>query len=312
MAKEWSSYNIGATVALSFVLLVLVSVASTGAIPAVRIEPSSQEVTSGDHFTIIVAVENVTDMGGNQATVNFDPQAMSAVTVTEGNFLKGAGTTIGAGMELIDNSNGSVTFFYALTTYGATVSGSGALATIEFASDPSREGRFEITLSNVLLSTGTGSPVQPIALNNGSITFANSPGPGPFFDTGSGTYSSVPGIHTGTITPSSTLTVSKIYTYPCAGTGGHSEYVKIWNSMTGWNVTATWNGYTGDWHNISFKETFTLYANETYNYTIKTGSYPQSIHAPSWNATGGVITCSEFMDINGKWHEGWIPAIRLS
>jgi len=31
----------------------------------------------------------------------------------------------------------------------------------------------------------------------------------------------------------------------------------------------------------------------------------------SYNATGGVITCSEFTDINGKRHEGGIPAIRL-
>jgi len=40
-------------------------------------------------------------------------------------------------------------------------------------------------------------------------------------------------------------------------------------------------------------------------------SYPQIIHEPSWNATGGVITCSEFVDINGKRHADWIPAIKL-
>jgi hypothetical protein len=57
---------------------------------------------------------------------------------------------------------------------------------------------------------------------------------------------------------------------------------------------------------------FTLSANETYNYTIRTGSYPQIIHKSSWNATGGVITCTEFVDVNSKRHEGWIPAIRLS
>jgi hypothetical protein len=76
-----------------------------------------------------------------------------------------------------------------------------------------------------------------------------------------------------------------MYTYPCPGTGGHTEYLKIWNSTTGWNVTATWNGYKDDWHNLSFNTSFTLYANETYNYTIRTGSYPQIIHATSCNAT---------------------------
>jgi hypothetical protein len=139
------------------------------------------------------------------------------------------------------------------------------------------------------------------------------PGPVPgWFDTGPGGYPSIAGTHNGTITPNQTMLVNKLYTYPCPGTGGHTEYVKIWNSTTGGNVTATWNGYTGDWHNITFNNSFTLYANETYNYTIRTGSYPQIIHEPSWNATGGEITCTEFVDVNGKRHEGWIPAMRLS
>ncbi len=133
----------------------------------------------------------------------------------------------------------------------------------------------------------------------------------PNFDTRGGTYPSISGTHNGTIRPFFDLNVSTLYTYPCAGTSGHTEYVKIWNS-TDWNVTATWNGYTGDWHNLTFNNSFTLYANETYNYTIQTGSYPQIIHKPSHYATGGVITCTEFVDLNGVKHEGWIPAIRLS
>ena len=52
-------------------------------------------------------------------------------------------------------------------------------------------------------------------------------------------------------------------------------------------------------------------ANKTYNYTIVTGSYPQIIHEPSWNAIGGVITCTEFVDVNGKRNVNWIPAIKL-
>ena len=94
------------------------------------------------------------------------------------------------------------------------------------------------------------------------------------FDTGKGTYPSISGIHNGTITPNADITVSTLYTYPCSGTGGHTEDIKIWNN-TGWNVTAAWESYVEDWHNITFNETFTLYENETYNYTIKTGSYPQ-------------------------------------
>ncbi|MGC9445108.1 MAG: right-handed parallel beta-helix repeat-containing protein [Candidatus Methanospirareceae archaeon] len=135
--------------------------------------------------------------------------------------------------------------------------------------------------------------------------------PTAFFNTGQGAYPSISGTHNGTIRPFYDLNVSKMYTYSCPGTGGHTEYVKIWNS-TGWNVTATWNGYRDDWHYLSFNSSFTLHAHETYNYTIRTGSYPQLIHKHSWNAIGGVITCSEFIDRNGKRYEGGIPAINLS
>jgi parallel beta-helix repeat protein len=129
-------------------------------------------------------------------------------------------------------------------------------------------------------------------------------------DTGNGTYPSISGIHNGTITPIYDLPVSKLYTYPCPGTGGHTKYIKVWNT-TGWNVTATWDDYTGDWRNITFDPPFTLYANKPYNYTLVTGSYPQIIHEPSFKATGGTITCTEFVDVNGKRYDDWIPAIRL-
>ena len=130
------------------------------------------------------------------------------------------------------------------------------------------------------------------------------------FDTGEGTYPSIFGTHEGTITPSRDIPVQKMYTYPCAGTGGHSEYVKIWNA-TWEGVEAHWNGYTGDWHNVVFSEPFTLKSGVAYNYTIRTGSYPQIIHEHEFSATGGTITCSKFVDANDKEYNGGIPAIKL-
>ncbi|MFZ2070054.1 MAG: hypothetical protein WAV32_00285 [Halobacteriota archaeon] len=128
-------------------------------------------------------------------------------------------------------------------------------------------------------------------------------------DTGAGTYPSISGTHNGTITPNRTIEVQKLYTYPCAGTGGHTEYARIWDLTL--DVNATWEGYEGDWHNISFLESFTLAPNETYNYTIVTGSYPQIIHEQKKEVTGGAINCTIFTDANGKKYNDWIPAIRL-
>ena len=134
------------------------------------------------------------------------------------------------------------------------------------------------------------------------------------FDTGASEnpYPSIFGTHNGTIIPYQDIkNVSKIYTYPCPGTGGHTEHIKIWNSSN-WNVTTNWHGYTGDWHNISFNEPFTLHAGVTYNYTIRTGSYPQIIHNQTHTTLdGSFINCTEFTDANRKRYDNWIPAIKL-
>lgn len=131
------------------------------------------------------------------------------------------------------------------------------------------------------------------------------------FDTGPGTYPSISGMHEGTITPNQTITVSKLYTYPCSGTGGHTEYAKIYNDS--WSIeTLPWNGYRGDWHNHSFPEPSKLYANVEYNYTIITGSYPQIHHTNALPTTNnGWINCTSFVDSNGKEYDDRIPAIKL-
>ena len=132
------------------------------------------------------------------------------------------------------------------------------------------------------------------------------------FDTGTpeNPYPSISGTHNGTITPSRGITVSMLYTYPCECTGGHTEYVRIWNE-SGIIAEAYWKGYKGDWHNIIFPEAFILEADKTYNYTIKTGSYPQIHHTDELEVDGGIIKCTEFTDTNGKIYSNWIPAIRL-
>jgi hypothetical protein len=129
------------------------------------------------------------------------------------------------------------------------------------------------------------------------------------FDTGSGSYPSISGTHNGTITPSHDMYVTKMYTYPCSGTGGHTEYAEIRNAT--WNATATWEGYAGDWHNITFDKTVVLVANGKYNYTIRTGSYLQIIHKSELLTANGGINCTEFIDANGKIYYDWIPAVKF-
>ena len=123
-------------------------------------------------------------------------------------------------------------------------------------------------------------------------------------------YPSIMGTHKGEIRPSANISISKLYTYPCAGTGGHTESIKLYeNDML--IASGTWNGYQDDWHNITITPSVTLLAGHTYDYTIVTGSYPQIIHEQSKDVIGGTITCTSFVDANGKTYTDWIPAIRL-
>ena len=130
------------------------------------------------------------------------------------------------------------------------------------------------------------------------------------FDTGLGAYPSIMGTHKGEIKPSRDINVSKLYTYACAGTGGHTESIKLYENDT-LIASGTWNGYQDDWHNITITPSVILQAGHTYNYTTVMGSYPQIIHATSKEVTGGTITCTSFVDANGKTYPDWIPAIRL-
>jgi len=133
------------------------------------------------------------------------------------------------------------------------------------------------------------------------------------FDTGAdrASYPSIPGEHKGNFTPRKDIKIEKVYTCPCPGTGGHSEFIEFFYPNGTSLGNASWNGYKGDWHNITFDEPIELEGNQTYNYILKTGSYPQIIHSDRVETPDGIITCYEFIDANGRKHKNWIPAIKF-
>jgi PKD repeat protein len=142
--------------------------------------------------------------------------------------------------------------------------------------------------------------------------------PAGIFDTGTGgvPYPSISGTHYGTITPNQTFAVSTLYTYPCPGTGGHTESIEL--SEDGELIAnGSWAGYTGDWHNMTLNNLIgkasylTLLEGHTYNYTIRTGSYPQIIHEQTYSTSSGWINCTEFLAADGRVYNDWIPAIRV-
>jgi len=141
--------------------------------------------------------------------------------------------------------------------------------------------------------------------------FVPTPTQAKIFDTGrpENPYPSISGEFVGTIKTNKKIIATKLYTYACEGTGGHTEYALICNST--WCSYAKWEGYKGDWMNISFNKTVILMPYETYNITIVTGSYPQIHHTSALQTENGWINCTEFTDANGNKYENWIPAIKL-
>lgn len=178
---------------------------------------------------------------------------------------------------------------------------------------------FEVEVVDVTQYSDTGE----VLINNATKILTNALIPlqigTSVFDTDSpaNPYPSIFGTHNGTITPDQTITVSKLYTYPCLGTGGHTESIELYENGA-LIANGTWNGYQSDWHNLTLHNVsgapyLTLLEDHEYNYTVKTGSYPQIIHARSKEAIAGAgtITCDKFVDANGKVYDDWIPAIKL-
>jgi hypothetical protein len=293
--------------ALVGLILLLLSISFSSMVTAedseVTVSIGDIEVPPGGIVKAPLMVRNVTALGGGLISISYDSTLVHVTDVTGGGgnaLLIGAWNSnnsanpgyarIASFSTWLPGQTGDVIFAYV--TYRAV----GAAANTS-ALNISVDSLFNIGYKNIPSNTENGA----LSIVETNLTE---------LDTGAGVYPSISGIHKGSIIPNRDINVSKLYTYPCAETGGHTESAKIWN--TTWNATATWTGYSGDWHNISFNPPFVLQAWETYNYEIRTGSYPQIIHDQD-HATldGSFINCTSFTDVNGNVHEDWIPAFRL-
>ena len=103
-------------------------------------------VRSGDSFTLRLSAEKVTDLAGWQTDITFDPNALEAVEVSEGDFLKaeGVGTFFLRGT--IDNKAGKITSLSAARLSGG-VDGTGTLLLVTFTAKT--VGGTRVTLSNL-------------------------------------------------------------------------------------------------------------------------------------------------------------------
>ncbi len=129
--------------------------------PGVGYAFSKAPIHTGDTFTLDISAENVTDMAGWQFDIAFDPIALEAVDVSEGDFLKTDGGSTFFQTGSIDNAAGKITGLSAARISTQGVSGTGTLLQVRFKAKAASET--DVVLQNFEFGaiTGESLPAGP-------------------------------------------------------------------------------------------------------------------------------------------------------
>ena len=123
-------------------------------------ETPTEEVAVGDTLTLHLSVENVSDFGGWQTDLTFNPKVLKAVSVTEGDFLKQEDGDTYFLKGTIKNPLGKIIGIKSLQLDGKDVTGLGRLLSVTFTAIGT--GTSEITLDNFIAGTRRGEKTRSI------------------------------------------------------------------------------------------------------------------------------------------------------
>ena len=140
------------------------------------ISPGSTDVFVNQVFTLPVDIAGVSDLYAFQFDLAFDPTILQLLSVSEGSFLPGAGSTIfipGA----IDNVGGTATAT-ADTLVGDIPDASGDGDLLDFTFQAIDTGASSVSLSNEFLLDSSFNFI-PFTTVDGSVTVAATPTPEP-------------------------------------------------------------------------------------------------------------------------------------
>ena len=128
--------------------------------PGVGYAFSQTPIHTGDIFTLNIRAENITDLAGWQFDITFDPSALEAINVTEGDFLKIDGGTTFFQSGSIDNASGKITGLSAARFSGG-VSGVGTLLQVRFKAKSAGETQLALRKFQFGSVTGDNIPAGP-------------------------------------------------------------------------------------------------------------------------------------------------------
>ena len=119
---------------------------------------SKTPIHLGDTFTLEIRAENVPDLAGWQFDLAFDPAALEAVSVTEGDFLKSGGVSTFFHGGSIDNAVGKITGLSAVRLASQGATGTGALLQVAFKAKSA--GETQLTMQNFQFASAGGDSIS--------------------------------------------------------------------------------------------------------------------------------------------------------
>ena len=125
----------------------------TVANPGISYAFSKTPIHTDDTFTLDIGAKDVFDFAGWQFDIVFDPAALEAISISEGNFLKTGGTTLFQS-GTIDNAAGKIMGLSTIRLSTQGVSGTGTLLQVTFKAKS--DGDTRLTLQNFEFGATTG------------------------------------------------------------------------------------------------------------------------------------------------------------
>ena len=150
------------------------------------------QVDVGDTFTVHLKTENVDDLAGWQTDIVFNKAVLSALSVSEGDFLKQGGGRTFFEAGTIGNTTGKITGLQAVQLSKGEMSRQGTLLSVRFTAIASGESgltvdnfqagsrrgeKIRATPSGITVVVGGDTPAPPVLRPSETALLANYPNP---------------------------------------------------------------------------------------------------------------------------------------
>jgi hypothetical protein len=175
--RHWVIFPCLALLTAALVLFIRLGLNPASAQQAVvHLDPAAQEVSTGSQFTVRVMVDDVSDLGAYEFTLQFDPDIVSYQGVANGDFLESTGRGVFCPPAITDV--GTVRFGCVSSDGGTPgASGSGQLAEVTFTAGAAAADLSPLNFIMVSLADPLSGDI-PAFPEGGSVTVVvGTPGP---------------------------------------------------------------------------------------------------------------------------------------